>query len=237
MVCVLAHGHGRACLTQSVPTSGSGHRAHCLLWGGDESSPPCSPREVWGPGWWVCVTDWAGRRVLILGRGVGLAQAGGVLSLEPEAALPARKGALSAHGGGPAWTGVGWLGSLQHQGSAVGLLGGCSRVALQGRPALLYGVSCLPVHWLSSSSRRDRRLSTGKVTPHPRACPQGGEPRGQHGDPLPQRDRRARALCAKLTTSIQHAAHSGDWDLVTGRTRPLLLGGGGHACRPSDRGV
>lgn len=79
----------------------AGHRAHCLLWGGDESCQPCSPREVWVPGWWVHVMDWAGRWVLMLGRGVGLAQAGGMLSLEPEAVLPSREG-----GGVPLCRGV-----------------------------------------------------------------------------------------------------------------------------------
>lgn len=210
--CVCLHTGTGMHVLLSIPTSGSSHRAHCLLWGGDESSPPCSPREVRGPGWWVHVMDWAGRRVLILGRGVGLAQAGGVLSLQPEAALPARKGDLSAHGGGPAWTGVGWLGLLQHHWSAVGLLGGCSRVALQGRPALLYGVSCLPVRWLSSSSGRDRGSALARSPPTPGRAPREGSPAASMGTPLPRSGTGVRgpALCAKLTSSSQHAAHSGD---------------------------
>lgn len=93
MVCVLAHGRAWVHSEHShLWICRAGHRAHCLLWGGDESCQPCSPREVWVPGWWVHVTDWAGQWVFMLGRGVGLAQAGGMLSLEPEATMPAREG-------------------------------------------------------------------------------------------------------------------------------------------------
>ena len=49
-------------------------------------------RKLFSEGQVIHVTDWAGQWVFMLGRGVGLAQAGGMLSLEPEATMPAREG-------------------------------------------------------------------------------------------------------------------------------------------------
>lgn len=217
----------RACVSECIPTSlWAGHRAHCLQWGGDESCQPCSPREVLGPGWWVHVTDWAGRWVLMLGRGVGLAQAGGMLSLEPEAALSARAGGgvplCQAAQGGPSRTltlsprggGLVWAGLAPAPVVSCGSTGaGCSRVALLGPPALLRRVSHLPVRWPGSSSRRDRRLSTSRVTAHPRACTQGGESRGQHGDPSPA----AGQVCTGPLCKADHqrSAHSTQWGTET----------------------